>query len=223
VSTKGRTRAPQGRGPAGGEWISGCRTGAGRERARRELGRRSNSTPTATPCSTDPEIGDDEYDRLMDELRAIEGTHPDARDARLATQRVGGEPVGRLEKVTHLEPMLSLGMCARARSSAHGSSACAAHPRARGIADPGSSSRSSRRSTGSRSASSIATGCSSAARRGQRRGRRGRHAQSPHDRGDSAARADAPALVEVRGEVYMSLHDFTALNERRLKRRVDSS
>ena len=27
--------------------------------------------------------------------------------------------------------------------------------------------------------------------------------------------ADAPALVEVRGEVYMSLADFTALNERR--------
>ena len=27
--------------------------------------------------------------------------------------------------------------------------------------------------------------------------------------------ADAPPLLEVRGEVYMSLHDFTALNERR--------
>src|SRR6202040_3498785 len=26
---------------------------------------------------------------------------------------------------------------------------------------------------------------------------------------------DAPPLLEVRGEVYMSLHDFTALNERR--------
>jgi len=57
----------------------------------------------------DPQIGDDEYDRLMDELRAIEAEHPELMSADSPTQRVGGEPVGRLEKVTHLEPMLSLG------------------------------------------------------------------------------------------------------------------
>ena len=50
----------------------------------------------------------------------------------------------------------------------------------------------------------------------QRRDRRGRHAQPAHDRRDPAAdRSDAPALLEVRGEVYMSLQDFPALNERR--------
>ena len=57
----------------------------------------------------DPEIGDDEYDRLLDELRGLEATHPDLASADSPTRRVGGEPVGRLEKVEHLEPMLSLG------------------------------------------------------------------------------------------------------------------
>ena len=50
----------------------------------------------------------------------------------------------------------------------------------------------------------------------QRRGRRGRHPQPAHDRRDPAAhRATRPPLLEVRGEVYMSLPDFAALNERR--------
>ncbi len=57
----------------------------------------------------DPEIGDDEYDALLDELRTIEREHPELLSADSPTQRVGGEPVSRLEKVEHLEPMLSLG------------------------------------------------------------------------------------------------------------------
>ena len=57
----------------------------------------------------DPEIGDDAYDRLLDELRTIEREHPELVTPDSPTQRVGGEPVGRLEKVKHLEPMLSLG------------------------------------------------------------------------------------------------------------------
>ena len=61
----------------------------------------------------DPEIGDDQYDALLDELRAIERDHPELLTPDSPTQRVGGEPVGKLEKVTHLQPMLSL---ANARS-----------------------------------------------------------------------------------------------------------
>ena len=49
----------------------------------------------------------------------------------------------------------------------------------------------------------------------QRRGRRGRHAQPAHDPVDPAADRRRRPLLEVRGEVYMSLPDFTALNERR--------
>ena len=63
----------------------------------------------------DPEIGDDAYDALLDELREIEREHPELVTPDSPTQRVGGEPVGKLEKVTHLQPMLSL---ANARSEA---------------------------------------------------------------------------------------------------------
>jgi DNA ligase (NAD+) len=57
----------------------------------------------------DPEIADDAYDALLDELRTLESEHPELLSPDSPTQRVGGEPVGRLEKVNHLEPMLSLG------------------------------------------------------------------------------------------------------------------
>ena len=62
----------------------------------------------------DPEIGDDEYDALLDELRAIEAEHPELVTPDSPTQRVGGEPVSDLEKVRHPQPMLSL---ANARSA----------------------------------------------------------------------------------------------------------
>ena len=61
----------------------------------------------------DPEIGDDAYDALLDELRAIEREHPELVTPDSPTQLVGAEPVSRLEKVTHLQPMYSL---ANARS-----------------------------------------------------------------------------------------------------------
>lgn len=61
----------------------------------------------------DPVIGDDRYDALLDELRAIETAHPELLTPDSPTQRVGGEPVSALEKVHHLQPMLSL---ANARS-----------------------------------------------------------------------------------------------------------
>ena len=56
----------------------------------------------------DPEIADDEYDALLDELRGLEAAHPALRDATSPTLRVGGEPVSGLAKVEHLRPMLSL-------------------------------------------------------------------------------------------------------------------
>ena len=61
----------------------------------------------------DPQIGDDEYDALLDELRALEGEHPELVTPDSPTQRVGGEPVSGLAKVEHEIPMLSL---ANARS-----------------------------------------------------------------------------------------------------------
>src|ERR1700733_2969557 len=62
----------------------------------------------------DPEVGDDVYDTLLDELRAIEAEHPELVTPDSPTQRVGREPVSPLVKVPHPEPMLSL---ANARSA----------------------------------------------------------------------------------------------------------
>jgi DNA ligase (NAD+) len=56
----------------------------------------------------DPEIGDDEYDALLDELRQIEEENPELRTPDSPTQRVGGKPLEKFEQVRHLEPMLSL-------------------------------------------------------------------------------------------------------------------
>jgi DNA ligase (NAD+) len=61
----------------------------------------------------EPEIGDDEYDALLDELRRIEQENPDLRTPNSPTQRVGGTPLQRFEPVRHVQPMLSL---ANARS-----------------------------------------------------------------------------------------------------------
>ena len=57
----------------------------------------------------DPTIDDDEYDALLDELRALEEANPDLRTADSPTQRVGGKPLDKFEQVAHPQPMLSLG------------------------------------------------------------------------------------------------------------------
>jgi DNA ligase (NAD+) len=57
----------------------------------------------------EPTIGDDAYDALLDELRAIEAERPELRTPDSPTQRVGAPPLERFEQVEHAEPMLSLG------------------------------------------------------------------------------------------------------------------
>ena len=47
----------------------------------------------------DPEIGDDQYDALLYELRAIERDHPELLTPDSPTQRVGGEPLDKLELI----------------------------------------------------------------------------------------------------------------------------
>ena len=55
-----------------------------------------------------PEIGDQEYDRLMKELIELEQAHPELADANSPSQRVGGGPLGGFETVGHAVPMLSI-------------------------------------------------------------------------------------------------------------------
>ena len=56
----------------------------------------------------DPEISDAEYDRLFDELKAIEEEHPGLATSDSPTRRVGAPPSERFVKTQHLSPMGSL-------------------------------------------------------------------------------------------------------------------
>jgi DNA ligase (NAD+) len=55
-----------------------------------------------------PEISDLEYDKLMRQLKDLEGEHPTLITADSPTQRVGGKPREGFVKVAHSSPMLSL-------------------------------------------------------------------------------------------------------------------
>jgi len=56
----------------------------------------------------DPEISDAAYDRLFDELKALEAENPELVTPDSPTQRVGAPASGRFQKVRHLTPMGSL-------------------------------------------------------------------------------------------------------------------
>jgi DNA ligase (NAD+) len=55
-----------------------------------------------------PEVSDAAYDALFKELQDLEDAYPGLRTPDSPTQRVGGLPLERFEQVTHLQPMLSL-------------------------------------------------------------------------------------------------------------------
>jgi len=55
-----------------------------------------------------PTLPDAEYDRLVQELQAIEAAHPELITPDSPTQRVGGTPSREFREVRHAAPMLSL-------------------------------------------------------------------------------------------------------------------
>jgi DNA ligase (NAD+) len=167
----------------------------------------------------DPVIGDDQYDALFAQLRALEAEHPELQTPDSPTQRVGAEPVGRLEKVAHLEPMLSLD---NARSEEelrawvermrnHLAREGFTQPRFQYVVEP--------------KVDGLAISLiyrDGVLQRGATRGDGEIGEDVTHNLRTIGAIPlridDAPPLLEVRGEVYMSLKDFTALNERRAER-----
>jgi DNA ligase (NAD+) len=164
----------------------------------------------------DPEIGDDEYDRLLDELRRLEADHPQLASADSPTQRVGGEPVGRLEKVEHLEPMLSLGNVRSEEELRAWVQRMRTHLAREGISEPAFTFVVEPKIDGLAISLVYRDGV---LERGATRGNGEIGEDVTHNLRTIGAIPlhidDAPPLVEVRGEVYMSLADFTALNERR--------
>jgi DNA ligase (NAD+) len=178
----------------------------------------------------DPEIGDDAYDALYEELRRLEASDPSLITPDSPTQRVGGEPVSDLVKVAHLQRMLSL---ANARSGEElrawvqrmrnhlaregieeVSFEFVAEPKIDGLAmsliyENGALIRGVTRGNGEigedvthnlRTIGSIPQRVTTVA---------------PVDSPGAPPVDSPPPLLEVRGEVYMSLPDFQALNERR--------
>ena len=80
---------------------------AAAERAE-ELRREINAHNHSYYVLDDSTISDAEYDRLLQELRALESEFPDLLTPDSPTQRVGGAPADGFTQVTHSAPMLSL-------------------------------------------------------------------------------------------------------------------
>ncbi len=55
-----------------------------------------------------PEISDREFDDLLKELQDIEAAHPELVTPDSPTQRVGGKPIAGFKKIEHREPMFSV-------------------------------------------------------------------------------------------------------------------
>ncbi len=166
----------------------------------------------------DPEIGDDQYDVLLDELRAIEAEHPELVTPDSPTQRTGGEPVSELEKVRHPQAMLSLANARSAEELRAWIARMRNHLAREGIEDPAFEYVVEPKIDGLAISLLYRNGeFECGATRGN--GEIGedvthnlRTIPSIPMRLDGS---DPPAFIEVRGEVYMALPDFAKLNERR--------
>ena len=166
-----------------------------------------------------PEVSDAEYDTLFKELVALEARHPEMFDPDSPTQRIGAEPVAAFGVVTRDIPMLSLANAfseeellefdRRTRrflktrgisENAIDQSGYVAEAKIDGLAielvyENGSFTRGATRGDGTRGedvTSNLRT------------------------IGDIPMQIrNAPARLEVRGEIYMTRHDFAALNRGR--------
>ncbi len=164
----------------------------------------------------DPEISDADYDALLGELREIEEANPELLTPDSPTQKVGGRPLEKFAPARHAEPMLSLGNARgmeefRAwETRLHnqlkrldiepGELRFVSEPKIDGLAisltyEDGEFVRGATRGDGVT---------------GEDVTRNLRTVEQIPDRID-----DAPELVEVRGEVYLSRAAFAEINEAR--------
>jgi DNA ligase (NAD+) len=160
-----------------------------------------------------PEISDRAYDALYRELLALEARHPDLVTPDSPTQRVGGAPLEQFEPVTHAIPMLSLdNTYSRDALSAFDARVRARlgnrpvdyvlEPKVDGVAialryEAGRLARGSTRGDG-RTGDDITANL--------------RTIRSIPLR---LATSDAPAVLEVRGEVFLGREGFVRLNRER--------
>ena len=161
----------------------------------------------------DPIMDDAAYDALYDELVALEAAHPELVTPDSPTQRVGAPPAAGFTKVRHLVPMGSLEKITtdealekwvedvRKRLGGDEPVAFVLEPKIDGLAinltyDAGSFARGATRGDGT-TGEDVTTNLRTIKTIPLR-----------------MLAADPPALLEVRGEVYMPLSGFNRLNER---------
>jgi DNA ligase (NAD+) len=161
----------------------------------------------------EPEISDAAFDRLFEELQALEQEHPDLITPDSPTQRVGAPPSERFQKVRHLTPMGSLEKVSddegllkwaedvRKRLDSDEPVAYVIEPKIDGLAinltyEDGVLTRGATRGDGVQGEEVTVN-------------LRTIPSVPLKMRGD-----DAPRVAEARGEVYMPLSGFRELNER---------
>jgi DNA ligase (NAD+) len=167
-----------------------------------------------------PEISDAEYDALYRELQALEAAHPDLVTADSPTQRVGGEPLAGFAQVRHGEPMLSLANAKNEEElrawharviklAADAGTAGPLHfvlePKIDGLAISLRYEDGRLKVGATRGNGEIGEDVSANLRTIKR-----------VPLAMSSAAAPFPAVVEVRGEVYLPLQAFALLNEQRV-------
>ena len=168
-----------------------------------------------------PEVPDAEYDRLFRELQALESAHPELLTPDSPTQRVGGQVLDAFAPVTHRVPMLSI----RTETDTEASGAEAFDTRIRkelGLSEsePPVDYVGELKFDGLAMSLRYENGVLvQAATRGD--GETGEEVTANiRTIGQIPLRLppDAPAVLEVRGEVYMRRDDFERLNERQRQR-----
>jgi DNA ligase (NAD+) len=160
----------------------------------------------------DPEVSDAEYDELVNELRTLEDAFPELITPDSPTQRVGAVPTALFAPVEHRAPMLSLDNAFSfdeldawservSRALGRPPSAYACELKIDGVAcaltyERGSLVRAATRGDG-RTGEDITANVRTVV-------------GVPH----RLSIADPPALVEIRGEMYLPVKAFEELNER---------
>ncbi len=171
-----------------------------------------------------PEIPDAEYDRLFQELQALEAAHPEWVTPDSPTQRVGGRVLDGFESVRHRVPMLSIRT--ETDTGANGAEAFDARvrkelevPESAPAVDYVAEPKFDGLAISLRYESGVLV---LAATRGD--GEWGEDVtQNIRTIGQVPLRLDGgarqvPPVLEVRGEVYMRRDDFEALNQRQRER-----
>ncbi len=157
-----------------------------------------------------PEIPDGDFDALVAELEAIESSHPDLADPTSPTRRVGGSVAATFSEVRHRSPMMSLDKTTsyeellawgrRIERYVGAAVGFTCEPKIDGLAmsllyEDGRLARAATRGDGTVGEDVTANVATVAA--------------VPR-----VLAAPAPRVVEVRGEMYMSVPAFEALNRR---------